>query len=544
MLSRATFNGALMIVMLAWAGNAIAGTSLVGAWKGAYETPSGFGGMALTFSKLGTTWHATFKVPGLDESEQSGLTVREITVNGKLVSLTVADDTRNLQLRFRGKLETTNIEGTFDRLQGGKLLYSGFWSVKRSVAPARAKRPSPASSLSSSGTGPEEASSTGDRPPDLPAPTGPFRVGRITFYWRDPARAETMSDDPKDHPEFMVNLWYPVDNMEGSYSAAYWPQSKSFSASGSSPLPVSGMAHAFEGASVSSARNSFPVLLFSPGLGENTFRYSALIEELASNGYVVAAVDRAYDSEGIAFPDGRVVRFSPKWEKASSGPMELQEEFFTQHLSALADDATFALNQLEKLNSNETSAFYGKLDLARSGFFGHSLGGGAAAMACQTQTRLRACLDLDGQPTARALVVNPGAGWPGKPFMVVLHYEAVSQDTLQEVTMSKLEYESRDRARVRRSYALLNQTSGTNYVVRISGSRHDSFTDNPVLAARTNLRYQVAARTLQVVKDVTLSFFDESLLHKRGTLLNRGSSSYPELEIYRFGSGKLKQMSH
>lgn len=541
-LSRATFNRAVVLVILALTGSASAGPPLVGSWKGAYETPSGFSGMVLTFSKSEKTWHATFRVPGLDENEQRGLTVRETSVRGRSVSLTVADDTRGLQFRFHGTLESTGIEGTFDRSQDGKLLYSGFWSVKRPVVRARpAKRPSSASS-SSSGAG-LRASSKGNRSPALPAPAGPFPVGRVTFYWSDATRAETMSDDPKDHPEFMVSLWYPADNVFGPYSAAYAPQSTLFAASASSPMPVSGMAHAFEGAKISSARNSFPVLVFSPGLGENTFRYSALLEELASYGYVVAAVDRAYDSEAIVFPDGRVLRFSPKWEIASSGSMTSQEEFFTQHLFSLAADATFVLDRLEELNSKTTSPFHGKLALARSGFFGHSLGGGAAAIACQQEIRMQACLNLDGQPTVAALVVDPKTGWPEKPFLVLLHLEAVSQITLEEVNMSKPEYESRDRARIRHFYALLDQTSGTNYVIRIRGARHNSFTDDPVLAARTTLRYQDAARTLQVVRDVTRAFFDKSLLHKRGTLLDRGASSYRELELYRFGSGEPRQPS-
>src|SRR6266704_1171607 len=100
-LSRATFNWAVVLVILALYKSASAGPPLVGSWKGAYETPSGFSGMVLTFSKSATTWHATFRVPGLDENEQSGLRVRETTVSGRSVSLTVADDTRGLQFRFR-----------------------------------------------------------------------------------------------------------------------------------------------------------------------------------------------------------------------------------------------------------------------------------------------------------------------------------------------------------------------------------------------------------------------------------------------------------
>ena len=62
----------------------------------------------------------------------------------------------------------------------------------------------------------------------FPEPTGPYRVGTVTYAWEDTTRPETYSDDPNDHRELPVQVWYPVDpadeiggdNIQAPLSAA------------------------------------------------------------------------------------------------------------------------------------------------------------------------------------------------------------------------------------------------------------------------------------------------------------------------------------
>jgi predicted dienelactone hydrolase len=55
---------------------------------------------------------------------------------------------------------------------------------------------------------------------ELPSPTGPFAIGRTTFYWVDSARAETLTADPNDKRELMVTLWYPAQKLKDLSRAA------------------------------------------------------------------------------------------------------------------------------------------------------------------------------------------------------------------------------------------------------------------------------------------------------------------------------------
>ncbi|WP_369204330.1 hypothetical protein [Streptomyces sp. PU-14G] len=65
--------------------------------------------------------------------------------------------------------------------------------------------------------------------------------------------------------------------------------------------------HAVEGAAVARGSAAWPSVLLSPGSGEYRAGLTAVAEELASRGYVVAGVDHPGDAAAVEFPDGRVV---------------------------------------------------------------------------------------------------------------------------------------------------------------------------------------------------------------------------------------------
>jgi predicted dienelactone hydrolase len=50
----------------------------------------------------------------------------------------------------------------------------------------------------------------------LPAPTGPYQVGRTEFDWVDPSRPDPES--PSGHREIVVCLWYPASPKKGGRS--------------------------------------------------------------------------------------------------------------------------------------------------------------------------------------------------------------------------------------------------------------------------------------------------------------------------------------
>jgi predicted dienelactone hydrolase len=53
-------------------------------------------------------------------------------------------------------------------------------------------------------------------------------------------------------------------------------------------------------------QRSLPLVVLSPGFTNSRSALTALAEDLASHGYVVAGIDHTYESHATAFPDGRV----------------------------------------------------------------------------------------------------------------------------------------------------------------------------------------------------------------------------------------------
>lgn len=53
-------------------------------------------------------------------------------------------------------------------------------------------------------------------------------------------------------------------------------------------------------------KKRYPVVLFSPGIGDSRLLYSAMARSLASNGYIVVTVDHTYEAYFVEFPDGTV----------------------------------------------------------------------------------------------------------------------------------------------------------------------------------------------------------------------------------------------
>src|ERR1017187_4502442 len=54
----------------------------------------------------------------------------------------------------------------------------------------------------------------------LPAPTGPFAVGRTTTVWSNNAQAELMAPQPGTNRELLAWIWYPAVPQQTSQRVA------------------------------------------------------------------------------------------------------------------------------------------------------------------------------------------------------------------------------------------------------------------------------------------------------------------------------------
>jgi predicted dienelactone hydrolase len=520
----------LMLLILGFPG-LTHGTDLAGTWKGFNDTPTGLGALEITFSHQGTSLMATCMFPEIDG--ENTFPVRDLRVSDPDISFVVDVASESRQMRFAGKLVGDKVGGTYEMLRGGESAYSGEWRVKRQQTVTSGGRA--ATQPRDEASQRQKVEQGNRRMAELPIPNGPFVVGRTIFYWKDSTRPETLTADPNVRRELMMTLWYPARKVNGLRPANYFPNHKLIAGRSSIRLPDSGSAHALEQAPVADTRQMFPVLLFSHGLGENTWRYSAQLEELASYGYVVAAVDHTYDNQGVVFPDGRVVRYSDKWNWAFDNAGPEQQHFILTQLRVMVADISFVVDQLTKLNGEASGIFNRKLDLHQLGFFGHSLGGAIAPLVCQTDKRFKACLNQDGLLLGQALILDSKQSKLERPFMFLGHSDRVTEETLQLMALTRTEYEEQDRRRLRRAYLALDLMPEESYVISISGAAHASFTDNPLLSASSETAYRNRVRSLQIIRDFTRAFFDKYLMNEKVKLLTGQSTDYSEAAVIRFG---------
>ncbi|XXF81490.1 hypothetical protein P2318_02175 [Myxococcaceae bacterium GXIMD 01537] len=365
-------------------------------------------------------------------------------------------------------------------------------------------------------TGCDRAHASGHRLMELPAPTGAHAVGTAAYHWTDSAREERLTEAADDKRELMVRLWYPAVPASSAQPTAYFLQRREGVATATGlQLPERYFdyvhAHAVEGAPVSQASPRWPVVLFSPGSGVSTALYTSLLEDLASRGYVVAAISHTYTTGPVVFPDGR---FAPSTHEPSPFDGGMTRTLFDMWTA----DARFVLERLDALDaSDERGLFTGRLDLEHLGMLGHSFGGANAAAVSQREPRLKAGANLDG--------TFQGDSPMGVDIPFLLMNAGDAKDGSQE--------------------DFLKATRGTTYHTAVQRAEHNTFTDLPLLLELMKV-YQpdtdeealdvgaLGARGDTVVRAYVGAFLDKHLRGQPAPLLEGNAAEFPEVKLTRY----------
>jgi platelet-activating factor acetylhydrolase isoform II len=384
----------------------------------------------------------------------------------------------------------------------------------------------------------------------LPAPTGPFAVGRVTVEWVDRSRIEPLSPD-HGYRTLMVDVWYPADASPAG-PAPYLDVAAFERAIGAAGLrrQVGGaydaikegrvQTHAVAGASFSRSVARAPVLVFSPGGGLVREIYAAQIENLVSHGYIVAAISHPYDAIVTVYPDGHWITYDPKrWPEIPDFPGKWNLNQLEWH----AKDIRFVLDELERANHAGTPGlpFAGHLDVGRVGAFGHSFGGVAAAQACQSDRRIRACLNEDGLAGKAPFNLDAGAWGMNQRFMLIQRAGEAGPPPDEELVKLKITRERAHEllARLDRDHdAALQAVRGGSYEVVLtkSNTTHMDFTDLPALGAQTQADADLHSHVMSVVRKWTLAFFDKSLRDTHSPLLDGSASGELVQSVRRFNT--------
>ncbi|CAD0111452.1 unnamed protein product [Aureobasidium uvarum] len=329
-------------------------------------------------------------------------------------------------------------------------------------------------------------------------PLGQYGVATTTMGLVDTSRNDTYALKP-EHRRIMVSAYYPATSAKKCqpvmvpymtpataivYDEMYAPLGIPNGTFASFELSTC----AFNRKDRSVRSKGFPIVLFSPGLGNSRLIHGAMAQSLASHGFVVITLDHAYDASIVEYPDKTV---------ALAADISSDEQIAADVL-VRQQDVSFLITQLQSRSIRQ----YLFHDIANTKslsnilVMGHSLGGATAAAAMLADHRIAAAINLDGSLFGN--VLHKGLT---SPFMIMSHQaKTLTTDASWKQVRPKV--------------------SGTKLAVTINGTQHGSFTDLPLLADTLGLDPKASkeisallgtiegVRAMEIVNGFVGQFFD------------------------------------
>ena len=351
----------------------------------------------------------------------------------------------------------------------------------------------------------------GDAPghvPYLPEPTGPYPVGTTSLYLKDVSRPDPWAAGVNAR-ELMVSLWYPATASDGQRARYMTPAESELqlTSRGITGVPQDALStvrtNAVSDATPAGRQHALPLVVLSPGFTNSRSTLTALAEDLASHGYVVAGIDHTYESFATAFPDGRVTTGLARQAPRGRG-------FWEKVVAGRAADVSFVLGELTGTHPIWPGG--GLIDPSRIAMAGHSAGGAAAIAAMLADTRIRAGIDMDG--AAVAPIPDHGLS---RPFLFLGKQSNYTPGSGGAVTTWE------------RDWKLL---TGWKRWLLVAGTVHASFTDLALLADQIGIDIGAAlpgARSLDITRAYVRAFFDQHLRSSPQALLDQPSPRFPEV---------------
>jgi predicted dienelactone hydrolase len=347
----------------------------------------------------------------------------------------------------------------------------------------------------------------------LPQPTGEYSVGTTgPISWVDTRRnlqGEVTPAGPRR--ELVVQIWYPAATGSRWGDQARYARRKELSLVHSYLAAL--RTNSVLNAPIAVQGAPYPVLLFGHRWAGTRTQNTFLVEDLASHGYVVVAVDHPLNSGRVQLADGTVIRSdrADALGNLESTTASAVMATWGKELGIWQADDQFAL---DKLQSGNQQSFSGRLDMTHVGAFGHSFGGAAATNLLGVDPRIKAAANLDGwtfqgldhRTTQPLLIVNEGTA-------ALPHQEIGVEGAL----------DTADTAAVNGSL-----TKYGGYRAYVGGAQHLDFTDQTLYSPFRSLTFTgpiQGERIREITRGLVLGFFNQTLLGK-GKI-----PTYPEVKM-------------
>jgi len=265
------------------------------------------------------------------------------------------------------------------------------------------------------------------------------------------------------------------------------------------------LAPAWHGAEPTRELGRLPLITYVHDIGGSHETNSHLLADLASHGFVLAAI---HDPFGR-----RVSRYSLRRSEQSTGDGEQQS------LARGVRTASVLLDALQELEQGDRTVWGNCIDLANVGILGYALGGGVAAEATHSDKRYVAAANLAG---------------PISPRLVTLPYLAMLPDFQSAHPTSSLHapINAREALHYRRARHQARLPQG--HVIQIEGTRKEHFggpIGNASIVPGAQQPVGPPQRPRTIIEAYTAAFFGTYLQNHKHPLMCVRHSPYSEVRF-------------
>ena len=302
--------------------------------------------------------------------------------------------------------------------------------------------------------------------------TGSYQVATASYTYTDTNRVETYSATGENR-KLAVEFWYP-QNGEGTY----------------------------------------PLVVFSHGSFGVKASNLSLYNELASHGYVVVSIDHTYQAFFTTGEDGHTTLMDLGYMQEISAADAHSDKtqanaYFQKWMGIRMGDINFVIDHiLAETKNSSADRVYQRIDGAKIGVMGHSLGGSAALGIGRMRDDVSAVIalespfmyDIEGVKDGEFVFTDAKY-----PVPVLNVYSDSSWSHLAEWT----QYAENN--------ALLSNPDANTFNVHIRGVRHLGLTDfaltSPILTRILDGQKSTtpADDVLKTINKISLQFFDQYL---------------------------------
>ena len=304
----------------------------------------------------------------------------------------------------------------------------------------------------------------------IPA-SGPHNVARLTHVFVDDDRIDFYDPDG-GYRQLPVEFWYPAE-----------------------------------------VQGTFPLVIFSHGALGIRNSNASLYNELASHGYVVAAIDHTYQCLYTTDASGRLVLLDRGYRRQvlTEDPRKdivQSYHYYQSWMNVRMADIGLVIDVMTAVAPGAPRDVVALVDKTSIGVMGHSLGGSAALGVGRARADVKAVIALESPFLDDIIaVVDNSFVYRAEPYPV----------PLLNIYSDSAWFILGDRAQYAANHALLTSANPDSHNLHIGGAGHFDLTDlalsSPILARLLNGQRsaQSAVDTLVYINEVSLAFFDKYL---------------------------------